>query len=48
MENKKNNRIIEIVLILVVTICLGLIVMELSNNVSNKISEIRDHSGIID
>lgn len=40
MEKKKNNHIAEIVLAVIVIICLSLIVLELSNNVSNKIEEI--------
>ena len=40
MEKKKSSRLTEIVVTLIIIICLGLIALELSDNVSNKIEEI--------
>lgn len=40
MEKKKSSRLTEIVFAVILIICLSLIVLELSDNVSNKIEEI--------
>ncbi len=46
MEKKKNNRITEIVISIIVIICLSLIILEVSGNVSNSISEMQKHSQV--
>lgn len=40
MEKKKNSRLAEIIFTVILIICMSLIVLELSDNVSNKIEEI--------
>ena len=44
MEKKKSNRVAEIVITGIVIICLGLIVLQLSDNITNKVEEIRAQS----
>lgn len=46
MEKKKNSRITEIVVTLVIIICLSLILIEVSGNVTNSISEMHKHSQV--
>lgn len=40
MEKKKYSRLAEIIFTVILIICMSLIVLELSDNVSNKIEEI--------
>ena len=44
MEKKKNSRIAEFIITGIVIICLSLIVLQLSDNISNKVEEIKAHS----
>lgn len=44
MEKKKNSRIAEFIITGIVIICLSLIVLELSNNISNNVEGIKAHS----
>lgn len=44
MEKKKNSSITEIIVTVIVVICLGLIVMQLTENINNKVYEINESS----
>ena len=46
MEKKKNSHITEIVVSVIIIICLGLIVLELSSNISNNLDGIERRSVI--
>lgn len=46
MEKKKNSRITEIVVTLIMIICLSLILIDVSGNVSNSISDMQKHSQV--
>lgn len=48
MEKKKNSRITEIIVAGIVIICLGLIVLQLSDNISDNIYERNRHSAVTD